>query len=163
MSIFSNLGIRFREHITHPEKPDILLEWFREKQKEGDSTFIMQIVYHSVFIKVPHKSHRWWSPELTVNIEEHEDGSMIKEVTGPNPGTFMMAMFVIFFSIVIFFFALMLALSQIQLGTSPIISLLVITGSVIAAILVIAILSLGRKKAQPQMNEMKDLVKKVLD
>ena len=58
-----------------------------------------------------------------MNIEPHDEGSMIKKVTGPNPGTFTFAMFVIIGALVIFFFALMFAFSQIQLNTSPLISL----------------------------------------
>jgi len=87
---------------------------------------------------------------------------MIREVTGPNPATFTLAMFVIIFAIVIFFFALMFAFSQIQLGTSPLISLLVIAGSATITFLVIVILGWGRKKAHAQMEEMKDFVKEVL-
>lgn len=162
MSIFNKLGIRFHENYLHPEKPDILLERFRTRQNEGDASLVMQFAYHSIFLKIPNKSHKWWSPELTINIEEHKDGSMIKEVTGPNPGTFTLAMFVITGAIVIFFFALMFAFSQIQLGTSPLISLLVIVGSSILVLIVILVLGLGRKKAQPQMQIMKDFVKQVL-
>ena len=162
MGIFSQLGIRFREHYIKQEKPDVLLERFKTKRKEGGSSLDIQIIYQSVFLKIPARSNKWWSPELTVNIDEHENGSSINEVTGPNPGTFTLAMFVIIGAIVIFFFALMVALSQIQLGTSPLISLLVILGSVIVTLLVIAILGWGRKKAQPQMEVMKDFVKEVL-
>jgi len=163
MGLFSNLGIRFREQYIHPEKSEVLLERFRTKQKEGISSLVIQMAYHSVFLKVPPKSHKWWSPELTINIEEHEDGSIIKEVTGPNPGTFTLAMFVIIGAIVIFFFALMFAFSQIQLGTSALISLLVIVGSVIIALLVIMVLGWGRKKAHPQREMMKDFVKNTLE
>jgi len=162
MSIFNNLGIRFREHYTHPEKPDVLLDRFKVKQKESISSLEMQITYNSVFLKVPDQSHRWWSPELTINIEEHKEGSVIKEVTGPNPGTFTLAMFFIIGAITIFFFALMFAFSQIQLDKSPLISLIVIAGSTIIAILVIMILGMGRRKAQPQMEMMKEFVKSVL-
>ena len=60
-----------------------------------------------------------------------------------------------------FFFALMFAFSQIQLGTSPLISLLVIVGVVVLTLLVTMILGIGRKMAQPQMQLMKDFVKEV--
>ena len=162
MNIFNNLGIRFREQYTHTEKPDMLRDRFRDRKEEGNTSLVMQMAYHSVFLKIPADSHKWWSPELTVNIEEDKDGSMIREVTGPNPGTFTLAMFVIIFAIVIFFFALMFAFSQIQLGTSPLISLLVIAGSAIITFLVIVILGWGRRKAHAQMEEMKDFVKEVL-
>jgi len=162
MGIFNNLGIRFRENYTHREKPDIILKKFKIKQIEGSSILDMQIAYHSVFIKVPDKIHKWWSPELTINIEEHEDGSTIKEVTGPNPGTFTLAMFVITGAIVIFFFALMFAFSQIQLGKSPLVSLIVIAGSSIIAMLVIVVLGMGRRKAQSQIEMMKEFVEQVL-
>ena len=162
MSIFNKLGIRFHENYLNPDKPDILLERFRTKQKEDNSSLILQFAYHSVFIKIPDKSHKWWSPELTINIEEHEDGSMIKEVTGPNPGTFTLAMFVITGAIVIFFFALMFAFSQIQLDKSPLISLIVIAGSTILGMAVIVVLGMGRRKAQAQMEMMKEFVKQVL-
>jgi hypothetical protein len=162
MGVFSRLGIRFRELETHPENHDMLLQRFKEKMKEGHTDVEMQIAYHSVFLKVPQKEHKWWSPELTVNIEEHEGGSQLRKVTGPNPGTFTLAMFVIIFAIVIFFFALMFAFSQIQLNTSPLISLLVIAGSVIVAFLTIAVLGWGRKKAGPQMEVMNRFVIHVL-
>ena len=146
----------------HPDKPDILLERFKSKTKEANPTVIMQVAYHSVFLKVSPALHKWWSPDMTLNIKEHDDGSSITKVTGPNPGTFTLAMFVITFAIVISFFALMFALSQIQLSTSPLISILVIAASVVLAFLVIAILGLGRIKAHPQMEMMDEFVKDIL-
>ena len=160
MSIFNNLGIRFRDHYTHPEKPDIVLDRFKTMEKEA--SLEIQIAYHSVFIKIPDEFHRWWSPELTVNIEAHENGSVIKEVTGPNPGTVTLAMFFFIGAITFFFFALMFAFSQIQLDKSPLISLIVIAGSTMVAILVFIILGMGRRKAQPQIEKMKEYVKEVL-
>jgi len=71
-------------------------------------------------------------------------------------------MFVIIGAITISFFALMLAFSQIQLGSSPLISLLVIIGSAIIILVVIAILGWGRRKAHSQMEMMKEFVKSVL-
>ncbi len=162
MGIFSHLGIRFREDYFYPEKPDVLLELFRARQKEGSSPMPIQMAYHSVFIKMPAQSYKWWSPELTVNIEAHEKGSKIKKVTGPNPGTFTLAMFVIIGALVILFFALMFAFSQIQLNMSPLISLIVIAASIAVEVIVIAILGWGRKKAQPQLKQMNDFVKEVL-
>jgi len=141
--MFQNLGIRFRDQYVHNENPDTLLKRFKEKQNNKSNPFIIQIAYHSVFLKIPEKEHKWWSPELTVNIEAHENGSTIKEVSGPNPSTFTFAMFVIIFSIVIFFFALMFVFSQIQLGTSPHLSLLVIGATIVLALSVIIILGLG--------------------
>lgn len=162
MGIFNHLGIRFRELEVHPEKPDILLERFNDKMKEGTSGIEMQIVYHSVFFKIPQENHRWWSPELTLGIEDHEEGSLLRKITGPNPGTFTLAMFIISFAVVMFIFALMFAFSQIQLNLSPVISLLVTTGSLILAGIVIGVLGWGRKKAQSQMQMMNEFVNEIL-
>lgn len=162
MGVFSRMGIRFQEQYLHPDKPDVLLERFRLIQKQANPKVLTQVVYHSVFIKMSPADHKWWSPDMTLNIKEHDEGSSITKVTGPNPGTFTLAMFVITFAIVIFFFALMFALSQIQLSTSPLISILVIAASIVLAFLVIAILGLGRKKALPQMEIMDDFVKELL-
>lgn len=162
MGIFNHLGIRFREIELNTEKPDVLLERFKDKMKEGSSKLEMQIAYHSVFIKVPRKMHKWWSPELTVNIEEHENGSLIRKVTGPNPGTFTLAMFFITSAITFFIFALMFAFSQIQLNLSPMISLLVTLACAAVAIIVIAILGWGRKKAHPQISIMNKFVHEIM-
>ena len=162
MELFKHLGIRFRELEEHPEKPDVLLERFKAKKKEGISEVEMQFAYHSVFIKVPREIHKWWSPELTVNIEEHKSGSLIRKITGPNPGTFTFAMFVISFALTIFFFALMFAFSQIQLNLSPVLSILVTVGSLIIAVAVIAILGWGRRKAHPQINLMNNYISEIL-
>ena len=162
MSIFNKLGIRFREQYTHTEKPDILLEKFKTRRKEVSKSLIIQMAYQSVFLKIPDDAHKWWSPELTINIEDHPKGSNIKEVTGPNPGTFTLAMFVIISALVILFFALMFAFSQIQLGSSPIISFLVISGSALVTFLVILILGWGRKKAHGQKEMMKTFVRAVI-
>ena len=162
MGIFNNLGIRFREIEMHKEHPDVLLERYKLKKKEGVAGIDMQIVYHSVFLKIPHADHKWWSPELTVNIEEHEEGALIRKVTGPNPGTFTFAMFVIIGAITIFFFALMFAFSQIQLSVSATGSLLVVGGSVVVAVLMVMILGWGRKKAEGQMKVLQDFADKVL-
>ena len=162
MNLFSNLGIRLQEQYSSSEKPEILLQRFVDLQDKSAENCIMRVVYNSVFIKVPPKDHKWWSPELTLSIEGNEKGSMIKEVTGPNPGTFTLAMFLIIGAFVIFFFALMFALSQIQLGTSPLMSFLVIGGSVAIAVIVLMILAWGRKKARPQMEMIKEYISQIL-
>lgn len=163
MNLFSQLGIRLQEQYTHPVKPDELLERFRTGQKARSFDGIIRIVNNSIFIKVPPGTQKWWSPELTVSIEENNEGSGIKEVTGPTPGTFTLAMFIITGAIVIFFFALMFAFSQIQLGLSPFLSVLVIVGASVIALLVLVILGIGRRKAKPQMKVLKDFVREALN
>ena len=162
MNIFSKLGIRMEESYHHPETPDNIIERFTARLNDRTVSMVMRIVGNTIFLKVPPRTSKWWSPELTVKIESKSEGSVIKEVTGPNPGTFTLAMFVITLAIVIIFFALMFVFSQIQLGLPPLISLLIIGGSSLIAFLVLVILSWGRRKARPQMKEMKSFVSEII-
>ncbi len=162
MNIFSKLGIRMEESSFHPKIPDDIIKRFTTRKNNYTDSIEMRIVGNTVFLKVPPGANKWWSPELTLRIELKPEGSIVKEIAGPNPGTFTLAMFVIIAAIVIIFFALMFVFSQIQLGLPPLISLLVIGGSSLIVLLVLVILSWGRRKAKPQMKEMKNFVSDVI-
>lgn len=160
--MLNNLGIRIRDQYHHPETMDAIIGLFSKAKTTPEDIFSFQIVQNAIFVKILPKHHRWWSPELTITLESNDTGSIVKEVTGPNPSTFTLSMFVLIGAVVILFFALIFAASQISLDTSPTTSFLITGGCILIVFMVLAILGWGRKKAQPQMDAMKLFVKETL-
>lgn len=158
-----NIGIRLHEQYSHCENPETLIDRFTRVKNPDDRRLHFQVIEKAVFMKVPPPYHRWWSPELTVTVEKSDNGSVVKEVTGPNPSTFTLSMFVIIGAAVILFFAIIFAFSQISLNTSPVIALMVSGGCIIVVTAVLGFLALGRKKAHSQIKLMKQFVKETLD
>ncbi|MBO6586318.1 MAG: hypothetical protein JJ953_09460 [Gracilimonas sp.] len=64
----------------------------------------------------PHKDQHFWSPQLTITVEENEDGNLVRGLYGPKPSVW--TMFVFFYSVIGFatMIILMAGLSLWSLG-----------------------------------------------
>jgi hypothetical protein len=159
----NNIGIKLRDHYDVPQKQEDILKQIHKTNKDPNNRYIMQIAGEKIFIRIPREEQRWWSPEIYIVVDEKGDGSHIREVLGPNPQVFMLSMFLIVFGSVLGLFALIFALSQASLGISPAIALGIAGGSLLIIIAMLIVMAVGRKKAQPQMQELRDFFKQMIE
>jgi hypothetical protein len=76
------------------------------------------IVDHHVTLKIPAEDQHFWSPQLDLEVEEQEEGSLIRELFGPKPSVWLM--FVFFYSLLGFIAVIVMVMgfSQWNLGMS---------------------------------------------
>lgn len=74
-----------------------------------------QVMEHIIILKIPEKERHFWSPELSINLEETEEGTIIRGLYGPNPTVWTMFMFAYIGIGIMAMFALMVAITNIML------------------------------------------------
>ena len=86
--------------------------------KDGDHPCTGVIVPGFITLKIIQKERHFWSPQLTLNLEEEEGKTLIRGLYGPNPTVW--AIFTLGYGAcgILSLFAAVLGLSQLTLGTS---------------------------------------------
>ena len=158
----SNVGIKLRDHYDVALDQDTIVGRFQRRMKDPSNDYLLQIAGEKIFIKIPSSRHKWWSPELYLVVGKREGASHIREVLGPNPQVFMLSMFMISLGAVISFFALIVALSQFNLGMSATLFLTIGLAALILIGIVLFIMAIGRRRARPQMQELRDFAASVI-
>jgi len=80
----ASFKIRPRFEIDVKEPPETLYHNFLDEKKRGKGGCIIDAVPHHIVIKINQEDQHFWSPQLTLNIEDHEGGSKVKGLYGPN-------------------------------------------------------------------------------
>lgn len=106
-------------------KQEVLLTQEEIKQKikthlqANPENWLGKIVDNHVILKVPPAKQHYWSPQLTLELEQHEKSTIIRGLFGPKPGVW--TMFVFFYSAIGFLtlMGLIFGLSQMMLKMNP--------------------------------------------
>lgn len=108
--------IRPRIRLETHHSPNQLCDIFSRKLNEDDSKIEGTVLPNYIYIEPIKKDQHYWSPQLTITIEEKEDGSVIRGLYGPQPSVW--TLFVFFYSIIGFatLIVLMIGLSYLSLG-----------------------------------------------
>lgn len=153
----SNLQIRprFREHSDMPqEEVKKRISSVLSSKKEA---WIGEVVDNHVIVKVPKAQQHYWSPQLTLQLEDENGGTLIRGLFGPKPGVW--TMFVFFYSAIGFLtlMALILGLSQMMLKMDAYGLWAVPIGGVILSGL-FAISKIGQRMGREQMEQLHQLL-----
>ncbi|MBT3227614.1 MAG: hypothetical protein HOD43_09345 [Candidatus Marinimicrobia bacterium] len=157
------MGINIRRTYNHPDSQEHLLGKFSRTQDTEDNPFTLQIANRLISLNVKQEEHHWWSPEMTLRLENEENNTAIYEVIGPNSSMFTLAMFFVTLGSVVFLAALMMSLSQMTVGESP---LLAVVATILSGLLIIVtfgVLAIGRMKATNQVSTLRQFVGDIID
>ena len=94
----SSVEIRLRfQHRSSRSKEDVLAR-FRSSLGQPGKVLEGLIVDHHITLKIPREEQHFWSPQLSLEVEEAEGGgSLIRGLYGPRPSVWLM--FVFFYSL----------------------------------------------------------------
>lgn len=115
-SVLGEIRPRFKLHSSI--EPELLAKIIIEA-KENDSTVVGHESNGLCMLKIPINDRHYWSPELTVRIEEREDGipgSYLSCLVGPQQSVWAMFAFIYGAIAMIAVFGGMYGLTQIELG-----------------------------------------------
>ena len=105
---------RFREKVDLSS--DEIKQRINTSLQENNERWLGKIVDHHVILKIPKKDQHYWSPQLTLELEEDDGKTLIRGLFGPKPGVW--TMFVFFYSGIGFLtlLGLIFGLSQMMLN-----------------------------------------------
>lgn len=120
------------------------------------------IVDHHVILKIPVEDQHYWSPQLSLEVEEASDGALIRGLYGPKPSVWLM--FIFFYAALGFvsLVVMVMGFSQLNLNLSGRILWLL----PIAAILFIMVYlsaKAGQKKGHDQMETLHHFFEEALN
>ncbi len=113
---FWDIEVRPRFQLDSPFTLDELVHKIREGADREDAPCRARIVHDHVTIYIPTEKQHYWSPQLSLSIDEDKDGCLIRGLYGPRPTVW--TMFVFFYSSIAFamLFVVIFGLSYISLG-----------------------------------------------
>lgn len=108
---------RFRELVNMT--PDTVKNRIRETLEGNSDKWSGKIVDNHIILKIPIQQQHYWSPQLTLELENQDGRTLIRGLFGPKPGVW--TMFVFFYSAIGFLtlMALIFGLSQMMLNMEP--------------------------------------------
>ena len=97
-----------------------MIHKIHEKIQDPDSGCHGAIIDHHIILKIPVEEQHYWSPQLSLELEKVEQGTLVRGLFGPKPAVWTMFMF--FYSAVGFFtlMGLMYGLSQWMIKQEPV-------------------------------------------
>ncbi len=156
------MSINIRRTYSHTDSQDSLIKKLHGKQGARENPFTLQIANHLISVSVKAGEHRWWSPEMTLRLEEDENKTTIFETIGPNPSMFTLSMFFVILGSVGFLASLMWALSLMAVGESSITAWILNFLSGILIVSIFGILALGRIKAADQVANLRQFMSEMI-
>jgi hypothetical protein len=158
----SKLRFRPRFRLIVDKPPNELIESIRKAIDKNQAICTGEIVDHHIILKVPKSQQHYWSPQLALELEANDSGTMVRGLFGPKPNVW--TMFVFFYSSIGFLttMGLIFGLSQMMLKMSayglwsvPIGGLLLIGLFVMSKV--------GQNLGKSQMDQLSNILQSVLD
>lgn len=107
---------RFQRQSRLP-KEEVLIR-LREALQSSTASVRGLIVDHHITLSIPSEEQHFWSPQLSLEVEEEEGGSLIRGLYGPRPAVWLL--FIFFYAILGFLSMVItiIGLSERSLGLS---------------------------------------------
>lgn len=150
---------RIREEI--PLKPDQVREILiaNEQNHKDDLSFSKRHNHCTIDI---HPNHQhYWSPHAAFNLEETEEGTIVRGIVGPKPNLWATFMVLYVFAIAGFTITAVIGSGMLTLGKS---GLLLYISPVFLLIFIVTYVAaqIGKNKAESQTQQIRDFIKEAL-
>ncbi len=108
--------IRPRFKKITPDSSEELMNQLDELFKTQKTKINGSRLNQHVTIKIPDDQLHFWSPQLSLTIEQKEEGTIVRGLYGPHPNVWLLFMFIYFFLGFIVLVVLIVGLSRLNLG-----------------------------------------------
>ncbi len=81
----TSFKIRPRFKFVCPYDYDLLKKTIKEKLTSTDQPIVGEIGHEYILIKINIAERHYWSPQLSLSLEEHKQGTLIRGLYGPKP------------------------------------------------------------------------------
>jgi len=145
----TSFRIRPRFQIVSPESEAELVQRLRQRVAEGECACRVSIIPGFIVLKIPADARHYWSPQLSLSLEETEEGTLIRGLYGPNPTIWAMFAFLYGAIGLLALFIGIVGLSAKSLGNpAPVLWALPVLG--VAAVVLYVIAQTGQKLGAEQ-------------
>lgn len=153
--------LRPRIKIISPHAKNDVVNRFKERLFNPGNHFTGWAKDGYALITLPDNEKRVWTPQLNLQIDEHEKGSEVRGVIGPSASVWTAFAFTFSFLGFIAFVSLFWGLSRLSLDYSADI-LFVVPVSLILIVGVYILARVGQQLSRDQVKELKDFAENVL-
>jgi hypothetical protein len=157
----SGLELRPRFKIESELPPDELIQKICSKIKDEEAPCDGSVVTNHAVLRVPQKEAHFWSPQLSLDISDHEKGSEIRGLFGPSPGVWTMFVFFYMGIGITGLFGFFYGMAQWTLDKNPH-ALWSLPIAIILEFIVYFIAQAGKKLGNKQMQQLNSILKRVL-
>lgn len=161
MFIMERMRIRPRYTFTVPLDKETVLNKLREAINNPNARIKGKFVKPLVVISIPEEDRHFWSPELSLDLEEKEDGTEIRCILGPHSSIWTMFATFYGFAILVGVAGLVWGFSQLTLGMSAY-GFWLVPLSVVLIAGAYAIALTGQRLAYDQMLLLRSFIKETL-
>ncbi len=156
-----NIQLRPRFSFVVPFTSEEVLEILQIQLEKPEVAYTGKILSGFAILRMPEKEQRYWSPELSIDVEEHENGTLVRCIIGPKPSVW--TMFASFYGLSIFIglMGLMFGLSQWSLGMEPH-GFWAVLVSVLLAIIAYGIALIGQRLSHEQIGQLRSFLEHTL-
>jgi len=127
----TSFRIRPRFQVTVPNTPTQVEEGFKIRLAQPACPCIGRVIPGHTVLKIPAESQHYWSPQLDLSIEPHEEGTLIRGLYGPNPSVWFMFAFGYGAVAILGMFIAIIGFSQVSLGNNaPVLWALPVLGGI---------------------------------
>ena len=160
--LYNQIFFKPRFQIDFKMNAEVLLNEIKSHLSDV-SAYKMKIVDNHIIVDVPDKETHFWSPQLSIEVEEISDkSSKIKGLFGPKPQVWTFFMFLHFVVATAFLIFGVMAYSNWSLDKNSILPIVMLVVLPIVWVILYFVGSLGKSTGQKQMDELKDFTKKLL-
>ncbi|MEZ4687539.1 MAG: hypothetical protein R3B47_16180 [Bacteroidia bacterium] len=146
--------IRPRLRFFSPKAPDALASDLMEYFRAHRSTYFGYVVKHHAVVEMHEDKVQLWSPRMEVDLEEYNEGTLVRGLMAPRPGVWAFLMFLYGLFGFSCFFSMIIGLSDWTLGAFP--WQLILSGGCLLGILAVYLFAQGGKRiVHGEMVEMK--------
>lgn len=110
--------VRLRFKKLAKETPEEIVEVVKEILAENTDKVVGRITHNHIRIRIAEKDRHFWSPQLSLNLEETGLGTEVRGLYGPKPDIWLGYMFVYFFLGFLTLVVSVVGLSRYNLGLS---------------------------------------------
>lgn len=157
----TELKTRPRVRYASPLTPDDLAEDLMAYFKTHRTTYFGYVVKHHAVVEMHRDQVKLWSPRIEIDIEQRDTGSLVRGFIAPRPGVWAMIMALygsLGFSA---FFALIIAMSDMLMGTYGW-AFYVLIGCILGIIAVYIVSQSGKKVAEADIIAMRGFLEGAL-
>lgn len=117
--------------MTIQDKPEQVEANIKNQLAQPGCPCIGRVIPGHIVLKIPTELQHYWSPQLDLSIEPHEEGTLIRGLYGPNPSVWVMFAFGYGAIAILAMFIAIIGFSQVSLGgNAPILWALPVLGGI---------------------------------
>jgi hypothetical protein len=110
--------VRLRFKKLAPETPEEIVAAVKQVLADNNEKIVGRITHNHIRIRIAEKDRHFWSPQLSLNLEETGLGTEIRGLYGPKPDIWLGYMFTYFFLGFVTLAVSVVGLSRYNLGMS---------------------------------------------